>query len=90
MSPILLSKIVHMGAAAFDVPVSCTNFGGYTKALQRILQMHSLPAAPGTRLAYLHTPVGPPEAAIQFGKSHKNARLRATVETMACMICVLL
>jgi hypothetical protein len=41
--------------------------------------MHSLPAAPGVTLAY----TGPPKAAIQLDMSHKNARPRVTVDTMA-------
>lgn len=56
---------------AFDVTVLEPTIDGLHKVLQRTLQMHSLPAVPGSRLAYS----GTPEAAIQFFTLYKNARL---------------
>ena len=56
---------------AFDVLVLVSAVDWLHKALQRALQMYSLPAVPGSRLAYTRTP----EAAIQFFMSYKNARL---------------
>lgn len=44
---------------------------GYTRTLQRTLQMYSLPVAPGIRLAESDTP----EATTQSDRSHKHARL---------------
>jgi hypothetical protein len=51
-----------------------TKLDGYTRSLQQTLQMYSLPAAPGIRLADCDTP----EATTQSDRSHKNARLTGT------------